>query len=525
MTGEFQSFLFDTLVWTAALIALVLVLRRPVARYFGPHAAYALWFLPLARLVLPPIVLPAWLAPAEPLPAAETSQGSFTFIPAGPAEASSTLAAASAPIDWSLLVLGIWLLGAAVFLVVRFGFYFRMRDELLEDARPVGEAGRIRLVETPATKSPVAFGVFDKVVALPTGFMARSNRRERDLALEHEFAHHGAHDLLVNVMIQPLFALHWFNPLGWLGWRAMRRDQEAACDARVIASRGEGEKAAYASVIASFAASANAPRPISLAAPMACPVIGEKSIIHRLRSLTMSDISTRRRIAGRALIGAALVALPLTASVSYAESITTPNPPPAPVAPAAPAAPAIGGIAPPAPPVPPAPPSALALQAGPEAADDGKHVYVIREVEKDKNGKDVGRERKVIRHIEGDHELSKEEREEMIRELREELSEVDVEIEEAMKTYREVMIELQDEKGDMTRIEADCKAGGGAGEVTGKDGHKIVKLCTSEIMANALTGLKEARKAIASNPEMPSEMRAEVLKALDEKIKAWKAKS
>ena len=44
------DWLVHTLAWTAALIALVLVLRRPVARFFGPQAAYALWLLPMLRL-------------------------------------------------------------------------------------------------------------------------------------------------------------------------------------------------------------------------------------------------------------------------------------------------------------------------------------------------------------------------------------------------------------------------------------------------------------------------------------------
>ena len=45
-----MSWLIDTFVVTAALIALVLVIRRPVARAFGPGMAYALWALPLLRL-------------------------------------------------------------------------------------------------------------------------------------------------------------------------------------------------------------------------------------------------------------------------------------------------------------------------------------------------------------------------------------------------------------------------------------------------------------------------------------------
>ena len=80
---------------------------------------------------------------------------------------------------------------------------------------------------------------------------------------------------------QVLLALHWFNPLAWYGWRAMRRDQEAACDARVLAGRDREERVRYAALIAGVA---TGPRPIAfrgaLAAPMACPVLGERSIGH-----------------------------------------------------------------------------------------------------------------------------------------------------------------------------------------------------------------------------------------------------
>src|SRR5690606_6307672 len=170
----------------------------------------------------------------------------------------------------------------------------------------------------------------DKVVALPPGFMAQRDRAARDLALAHELAHHRGGDLLANFAAQPLFALHWFNPLAYAGWQAMRRDQEAACDARVVERSDRETRAAYGQVIASFAAG---PR-VALAAPMACPVLGDKSIIHRLRSLTMSEITPRRRMAGRALLAAGLLALPLTASISYAETMDLPEPPEPPAAPA-----------------------------------------------------------------------------------------------------------------------------------------------------------------------------------------------
>src|SRR5690606_24520149 len=61
-----MAWLLDTLLYTGLLIALVLAVHVPVARHFGPQAAYALWALPLLRLLLPPITLPAAFAPAPP---------------------------------------------------------------------------------------------------------------------------------------------------------------------------------------------------------------------------------------------------------------------------------------------------------------------------------------------------------------------------------------------------------------------------------------------------------------------------
>ena len=354
-----SGFLADTLLWTGALLALVLLIRRPVASHLGPGAAYALWALPMGRLLLPPLVLPAWLAPA-PDPAVLSAAPLEAPLALGGSAGMAPVAAAATP-DWTGLLLAVWLAGAAVFLIRRYALYFRMRRELLARARPVGEAGRIRLVETPDADGPVAFGVIDKVIALPPGFMASRERTARDLALAHELAHHRGHDLICNMLVQPLFALHWFNPLSTLGWRALRRDQEAACDARVVAHCPREARAAYAAVIARFATQ----RPhraarLALAAPMACPVLGDRSIVQRLKSLSMTDISTRRRWSGRLLIAASVLALPLTGSISYAQDDT------------------VADVAPPAPPA-----SVAAAPTAPEAPEapaaiEGSHPRIVR---------------------------------------------------------------------------------------------------------------------------------------------------
>ena len=60
----------------------------------------------------------------------------------------------------------------------------QLRRDLLDGAYTVGSAGNIRLVETYATRSPLAFGLFDKVIAMPVGFMALPDRAARDRRLE-----------------------------------------------------------------------------------------------------------------------------------------------------------------------------------------------------------------------------------------------------------------------------------------------------------------------------------------------------
>ena len=147
-----MDWLTDTFIWTAALIALVLLIRRPVARHFGPQAAYALWALPLIRLVLPPLTLPAWMAPAEPVTAiaskaepldvfALVAERSTVPVPA----TDVTLSEPLLPFNLTEFVLAVWMVGAVVFLFLRFRAYRRMRQELLAEGRDVGQAGKVRL--------------------------------------------------------------------------------------------------------------------------------------------------------------------------------------------------------------------------------------------------------------------------------------------------------------------------------------------------------------------------------------------
>lgn len=522
-----SAWLVDTLIYTGLLIALVLVARRHVARIFGPQVAYALWTLPLMRFLLPPIVLPASMAPAMPVTEAEPM---VVMISDAPASAAATAPAVG--VELVDVLLPLWLLGAAIFLGWRARDYVRMKRDLLADARPVGEFRNIELVESPAVSSPVAFGVRRKVVALPLFFMASPDRAARDLAIAHELAHHRGHDLLANIAAQPVLALHWFNPLAWWGWRAMRRDQEAACDARVMAGRLRHERAAYAQVIAGFAAGDH----LSLAAPMACPVLGEKSIVHRLRSLTMNEVTPgRKRLGIAAVATTALVALPLSASISYAAEEPA-KVPAAPLAPEVPDVPEPDVFA-------EAFPDAKTIDISEQSDDGGQTVRRVvkidgKQVDPDKlpDGWEEQLERRIEERVNAETERAQARVERANAQVeramaRVEARQADV---ERIQANRERKMEQAERTREMAMAEIerisvesrDCDGEEPVIERSLGDGRTATIICNNVIhrIANksAIEGLQEAMRELRANRDLSASDRREAVQGIEEAIRELK---
>lgn len=235
----------ETLLATSLLMALVMLLRRPTARFLGAGAAYMLWALPLARLVLPP--LPRDVASATPLQSAVDHSGlaSVLTLPVAPA----TDNALSLP--WIEIAAGLWIAGAAAFLLFHAITYLRFRRLMLSDAVSLGHEGRIRIIASPQATAtgPLAFGVLHPCVALPLDFDTRFDADERAMVMAHECTHHQRGDLFANMIALAVMALHWCNPIAWIAWASFRADQELACDARVLAHHGLDKAHAYGRAI------------------------------------------------------------------------------------------------------------------------------------------------------------------------------------------------------------------------------------------------------------------------------------
>ena len=554
------EWLTDTLVMTGALLALVLLVRKPVGRWFGPHAAYALWALPMIRLVLPPLALPRNLLPLPKVSIEPIVAGATTVEPVRVGGASMM----TAPVDttpivpaqpglleqvpWTTVLLTIWLLGVLAFLGWRTWNYFTMRRELLAEARQVAQADGVRIVEAPAAAAPLAFGVFDKVVALPTGFLANTDSESSDFAIAHELEHHAGNDLLAIIVMQPLFALHWFNPLAWVAWRALRGDQEVACDARVVAGRDRSIRARYGQLIASYAAGTR----LALAAPMAGPLTGDKPIIHRLKALAHKDVTPARRVLGRSLFAMAIVAVPATATVSYAameepEELQPVDVPEVPAAPAPPEAPTlVAALDAPEPPAAPEPPrwdgsevEVPAPPAPPSPPAEHKTVWIHKSVDREAERSAALAERQAAQ---AERRAERDQRQ-MERQVERQSAQAERQAAQAERMAAEAMARAPKVEELVTRdgkkvirivqktrdgkqvvkqemvLDEDCPAD--SPRSTRDGSHSWTVICTGApkvAMTATIKALKSARQAIVSERNLGEDVRAEILADLDREI-------
>jgi beta-lactamase regulating signal transducer with metallopeptidase domain len=352
------DWLVDTLIATSGLMLLVLLVREPVRRQFGAAAAYALWLIPAARIAMPPMTqtVERMVAVAEPGPAAPLALASL-------APAASDPSLVEPLVGWPTLLLAIWGAGAILFLAFGLLRYRRQRRAALDGAVQLARLGSIRLVRSEVVRGPIAFGILDRVIAVPHDFEQRFDEAQRRLALDHELSHHRSGDLFVNHLAFVLLGLFWFNPLAWLAHAAFRFDQEAACDARVLDRAGPSDRRAYGHAIAKAASG----RTLLFAS-----ALDHHHNLHRRLSSMLTNPTPARRMAGKlVIVGALAIALPLTATwaTRYVDvAAPTPPVPPtpavpaiAPLAPLAPMAPAAAAAPiaplPPLPALPPLPPT------------------------------------------------------------------------------------------------------------------------------------------------------------------------
>ncbi len=223
-------------------VLLVMTLRNVVRPRFGARAAYVLWLAPLvagAAVLLPhPLI-------ATPMSPIVLSAETVAVGAADEFSAQAPIAVWHTGVDVMTWVFAVWLAGAlgAAALV------------LWRQARFSAAMGRLTPSDAPGVfraasphVGPAVVGAFRPRIVTPADFETRFAPGERNLILAHEEAHLRGGDASINALACALQCLCWFNPLAHVAARALRIDQELACDAAVI-GRFPDVRRAYAELL------------------------------------------------------------------------------------------------------------------------------------------------------------------------------------------------------------------------------------------------------------------------------------
>ena len=349
----FATYILQTSFAVSLLFGLVLLVRRPFAKAFGAKAAYALWAIPFLRLILPPMpanwTLFGLLArPDAGAPEAFTLIADPVFwqpaIPNAEFTASNTLTIATETpqslfnlptlLEAALpALLGVWVMG----MIVAFGLaVMRQRSTASlvtaeshnislalntlskETQMRLGLANRDIAIKTSLLSSgPLVTGLVRPTVLLPEWFEEDYTISEQRFALTHEMMHVKRGDLLALHAATFALALQWFNPLAWLALRAFRSDQEAACDADVLALNNTSPHDYGATLVKAARMSHPVAQPVHAAS---LPL--NHALQERLTIMKNPLPSARRRLTG-SLLTASVGAAALIASACAASSAQT----------------------------------------------------------------------------------------------------------------------------------------------------------------------------------------------------------
>ena len=201
----------------------------------------------------------------------------------------------------------------------------------------------IRLKGHPEVLVPMTWGWRKPVVLMPAGTDAWTEE-QRSSALFHELSHIKRADFLVMLLVRTSLAAFWFNPLCWVVYRELRKEQEIACDELVL--RAGIRPSTYAASLLAFQRSAGFRWNPSAAL---LGMLGRSSFHERLaailkQKLTFKEVKMKTKIMlasavvlAVAIVGAARPAVGIEKTAATMTVVETAAPAPASLAVAPPA--------------------------------------------------------------------------------------------------------------------------------------------------------------------------------------------
>ena len=290
----------------SVVLAMVMLVHRPLLSRFGPQCVYWLW-------LLVPLSMACYLLPVASFAASTQANGQVErFIVSSAATVKSGFDSQWFGFIWlfgSCAILAVWLFNHVVLVKKLKLTPYTLQDNLVDMPQ------KLSIYQSAHTFSPLLLGLFKQKLVVPEDFTALYTTEQQKLILEHEICHFDRNDIYWNLIAFMFIALFWFHPLVWLAYFRFRRDQELSCDHSVLARKQLKSRINYSKALL---VSAESSPPITFA-HLTFKQYGDKEIMFERIKHIQANVKTSK------LGLVALMALAVTGvtSMSYAGSVGT----------------------------------------------------------------------------------------------------------------------------------------------------------------------------------------------------------
>lgn len=213
-----MTFLVTQTVCFSIMASILLVMHKPLLRWFGIHYTYAMWSS------LPLLLASAWLTSplSHWLDGARISQLTHYRVLA----VDTITTSAPAQQGWLMLTYSLGVVAMLSLLLFHQLYLINIKRQAIRVNLPQYP---LPLLQHPNISSPMLMGMLKPTVLVPCDFNQLTDAAKQ-CVLSHELSHKQRGDLFANLLAWGLLSLFWFNPLAWMSYRRFRDDQELACD-------------------------------------------------------------------------------------------------------------------------------------------------------------------------------------------------------------------------------------------------------------------------------------------------------
>ncbi len=340
--------LLEITVYSAIIFVMIWLFRILLKKHLSSIMMYTMWFLLIARLLLPVTISSGFSLFI--VPAAETTnappqsevisgqssaetmddfsfgQGELpgvadeTILSQGQIAADTTSVQplkrdSSFSITWETVLIVIWTAGAVAMLTAVCVSKIKLKKKL-RSAKPIPKEwqqladeikvqlsikNNIRIVMIKGFPSPALTASIKPTVVLPEELLLKSEDNVR-FALLHEMTHIKRKDNIVSLLLLLLRSVYWFNPIVWLTVKQMHLDMESACDNTLTTSMSMQTKKRYAGTMLSMYAEKQVRYVLGMATGQT-----KKTAEKRLRSIFMRNKTSRKGRASALLLACVML--------------------------------------------------------------------------------------------------------------------------------------------------------------------------------------------------------------------------